>query len=387
MQQEIDFNNINTFELDDHLVLLMNGANRIQLLNPISKYIWNACSDGITPETTATEIANHFDIPLELAMQDVQMAITQWSLELSEADSPEVESPPEPIAPDLPDTWLPETETVFAFPRFTLRIRFDSQDIANLVVSMLAHIKTISLDQTDHVIDVIANNNRYFIIADGKLGETTDSAESAAVMAFREIAKLHCTREDWLVVLHAAGVAWKNDGIIFPAASGSGKTTLAAALVQRGSHYINDDIIPVERSTGRLIPLPISLCIKSGSWEPLQPYYPELAELRSYGRYNAEVKFLHPLHDKYSQPDYPARYLIIPRYGPDSDHRLEDISPVEGLQAIIEGNSRLRQPLKAEEIRELTNWVGKLRCYRLSYNDLNAAIATVTKLVSGDSKE
>ena len=384
MRNKNNFSAINAFELDDHLVLLKDGADRIQVLNPISGYIWKACQDGTNPKIIAADIADCFDIPLGLALQDVQTAIAQWSLELTETDLPSYDEPQPSFEQDLPNNWRPEKETIFQLPRFTLRVRYDSADIAHHLDTILAYLKTSSTDKIDHVIDVMAYSNHYCIVTDGKIGDTADSVESAAVVTFREIAKLHCSQEDWLAVLHAAGVAWHNTGIIFPAASGSGKTTLAAALIQHGFDYINDDIIPIERSTGQLIPLPVSLCLKSGSWEALQSHCPELAAQRSYQRYNAEVKFLPPPQRAYCESAYTARYLIIPCYGPDVGHQLERVSAVEGLQAIMGSGSLLSLPLKADEIGQLTAWVGKLDCYRLTYNDLNSAIKSVTELVSID---
>jgi hypothetical protein len=387
MQHKIDYASTNTYELDDHLILLEQGANRIQVLNPLAKHIWYCKKNGVSSETIATEIAKSFNIQPSLALQDVRQVISQWSLELSKSDSP-LYKIPKSIEADLPESWQPIIEAAFIFPRFSLRLRYDSQDIANQVETILGYVKANSAGKADHTIDVITHENRYLIATDGVIGELADSPEYAALMTFREIDKLHGSREDWLLLLHAAGVSWGGDGIIIPAASGSGKTTLSAALIQRGFHFINDDIIPVERSTGRLISLPISLSIKSGSWEPLLPFYPKLMELPTYNRYGVEAKFLPPPDEKNHQAGYSARYLIIPRYEAGSDHHLESVSSVEGLQAIINGHSQLsrqpNQPLVPNKIEELTAWISKLRCYSLSYSDLDNAVEMITELVASN---
>ncbi len=386
MQYDIDFANINTYELDDHLILLKQGANRIQILNPLAKYIWYGQKKGIPVEAIATEIAENFNISHSLAYQDACSVISNWTQELSESDSP-IHNVPQPKEAELPENWQPITDTVFNFPRFSLRLRCDSRNIAEQIETILGYEKTNSIDETDHIIDVISQENRFLIVIDGVIGELANSVEYAVLMAFRELDKLHGSREDWLILLHAAGVSWGNDGIIIPAASGSGKSTLSAALIRHGFHFINDDIIPVERSTHKLIPLPISLCIKSGSWDPLLPYYPELPELRAYDRYGIKTKFLPPPKDKHRQTTYQARYLIIPHYEPGSDHHLESVSTVEGLQTIINGNSQLHQrpnqPLIPGKIEELTNWISQLNCFRLRYSHLDTAIEMITKLVSG----
>jgi hypothetical protein len=375
VQLDIDFDSISVFDLDDHLVLLKNGANNVQILTPLAKYIWNALKDGLDGERIAKDIAGQFDISFDLALRDVNNTIELWLMEFSEAYSP---------LDDSLSGWSPIIETVFSFPHFTVCIRHDSHEVADMLGSMLPHVETVKTGGADYVVDVRSHGYRYLIITNGEISETSETKQDAAVMAFREIVKLHCSRKDWLAVLHASGAAWQNDGIIFPASSGSGKTTLVAALIRHGFHYINDDVIPLERNTCNLIPAPLSLCIKSGSWEALSTFYPELAKLRSFSRYKVQVKYLSPPPDEFTQLTYVARYLIIPRYGPNSKHSLQSVSSADGLQAIIEGNSRLSQPLEPKETGELIDWVSKLSCYQLSYNNLDEAVATLTQLVSQD---
>ena len=114
-------------------------------------------------------------------------------------------------------------------------------------------------------------------------------------------------------------------------------------------------------------------------------------ELRTYDRYGVETKFLPPPEDKHRQASYKARYLIIPRYEADSGHQLESVSSVEGLQAIIKGHSQLNnypnQPLAPDNIEELTAWVSKLSCYRISYSSLDIATEMIAKLVSSNAEK
>ena len=386
MQQDIDFNTIHTFTLDDHLVLLREEGSRILILNPLAKYIWHACEGGANSTAIANEVSQAFNIPSTLALQDVNAVIAQWSIDLSETDAKREEEHSKPQPPNLKDgfldNWQPQTESTYVFSHFTLRVRFDSQKTANLLGSILGLEETSSPDNINHSIDVVAHNNSVLIVNDGEIEEIADTEEYAAVLTFREITKLHCSQKGWLAVLHAAGVTWQNNGIVLPATSGSGKTTLAAALLHYGFPYINDDVIPIERDTHQLIPLPVSLCIKSGSWEPLATLYPELEKLCSYGRFNAAVKYLPPPKHDSDKSTHQARYLIAPRYQHDATHHLQKISVAEGLQAIIEGSCQLNQPLKPDEIGEIIAWISKLQCYRLSYNNLDAAVETITKLVS-----
>jgi len=384
IQSLIDHNTLHTFELDDHLILLREDADRVQVLNPLAKYIWDSLKVGLTPELIAEEIAQNFDISQALALQDVINVIKQWSLELSDLSS-KVKQVTKPVpTQSIPKDWITVTETTFRFPRFTIRVCFASQEVADYLRPMLAHLVCSWTGQTDHAMDLIAQANKHFIIIDGKLVEMASLAKEAAVLAFREITELACRRENWLTILHAAGVGWQGSGIVFPALGGSGKTTLTAALIHSSFEYLNDDVIPIDRHSGGLVPIPMSLCIKSGSWSVLQNLYPSLSQSEAFGRNNLIVKYLTPPAGSIDSliGTYNAKYLIASHYQKDAPTRLQAISAAEGLQAIIEGESLLRLPLQPQDIKELTSWVKELRCYRLFYGELAPAVETIRKLVS-----
>ena len=377
------FHSVHQYDLDDHLVVSREGADRVQLLNPLAKYIWDSIREGQKVEVIAAEVARHFDILQEQALVDVNSVIAQWNHGLSAEPRPQQlrtsSSPPEALY----SRWQPEVENRFGFPRFPVHVRYDSHEIAGLVALMLGYLAVPSAENPDHDMDIVANDSGqgYLIIVDNRVVETATDPADAAVMAFREIAELACRREDWLIILHAGSVAWENQGIIFPSSGGAGKTTLTAALIRHGFDYINDDVIPVERGTGKLIPVPISLCIKSGSWPLLQYFYPELENLRSFGRNNLRVKYLPPPAATIGARSYTPQYLIIPSREDGAAPVLENVSPAEGLRAIIEGESLLPQPLTSADVAELTHWVGSLSCYRLTYDKLDPAVQTILDLM------
>jgi len=379
MVEQTLFHSAHQYDLGDHLVVSRDGADRVQLLNPLAKYIWSSVREGREVEVIAGEVAQQFFISQEQALCDVNRVITQWTHGLSaEPRSQQLRTssnPPEALY----SRWQPKVESSFGFPRFSVRIRYDSHEIAGLVALMLGYLTAPSSESPAHIMDIVANDSGqgYLVIVDNRVVETATDPADAAVMAFREIAELACRREDWLIILHAGSVAWHDKGIIFPSSGGAGKTTLTAALIRHGFDYINDDVIPVERDTGKLIPVPISLCIKSGSWPLLKQLYPKLESLRSFGRNNLRVKYLPPPTATIGAHSYAPRYLIIPRRKEAAAPVLESVSPAEGLRAIIEGESLLPQPLAPADVEELTHWVGSLSCYRLTYDKLDPAVQTI----------
>ncbi len=383
-QTSLDYSAIHAFELDDHLVVLRDGADRVQIFNPLAKYIWDSLKNELAAEHIAEEIAQSFAISPVLALRDVTTVIKQWSRELSDSSlnaQPVTKSIP---SQSIPENWMAVTETTFRFSYFSVRVRFARQEVADWLRPMLTHLICSRMGETDHTLDLIAQTNKHFIIIDDEMRAMASSAKEAAVLAFGEMIELACRRENWLTILHAAGVAWQGSGIIFPALGGSGKSTLTAGLIQAGFKYINDDVIPVERDRGGLVAIPASLCIKSGSWSALKYLYPSLSQSEVFSRNRLMVKYLAPPANSISSlaSTYSAKYLIASQYQKNMSTRLQAISAAEGLQAIIEAESLLRLPLQPQDIKALVAWVKPLQCYRLSYGELAPAVEAIGQLVN-----
>jgi hypothetical protein len=69
--------------------------------------------------------------------------------------------------------------------------------------------------------------------------------------------------------VHAGVVASGNRTIALPGGSGAGKTTLVGACIQAGFHYVSDEALCVDYSTGSVIPYPKPLSLSTWSLEVL----------------------------------------------------------------------------------------------------------------------
>ncbi|RUM94562.1 MAG: hypothetical protein DSZ28_02570, partial [Thiothrix sp.] len=63
MIEKIDIDTVHEFILDKSLILFREGADSVQVLNPLAEYIWNSTRAGLAPEVIAAEIALQFGIP------------------------------------------------------------------------------------------------------------------------------------------------------------------------------------------------------------------------------------------------------------------------------------------------------------------------------------
>ena len=80
---------------------------------------------------------------------------------------------------------------------------------------------------------------------------------------------------DFLLALHAGGIAWADKVMLLVGKSRSGKSTLTAALLGEGWDHLSDDMILIEReSLDPAKSMPCSLGIKPGGWELLASRFP-----------------------------------------------------------------------------------------------------------------
>lgn len=195
-------------------------------------------------------------------------------------------------------------------------------------------------------------------------------------------AAVNCLRPNYLV--HAGAVAWGNCGMILPAASGRGKSSLVAKLVTDGWQYLSDEVAVIEREHGRLLPLAKSLRLHEGARSVLQSVHPRLAPASPHRALDSSpIWYLAP--DPRWLPDAPPllRVAVIPSFDVASPTELRPASPSEILSCILNQSFNLREH-GANAVGDLVRYLGAVRCYTLSFNDLDEAALILRKVVSDD---
>ena len=70
-------------------------------------------------------------------------------------------------------------------------------------------------------------------------------------------------------LVHAGCVAIRGRGIVIAAASGMGKSTLSAHLAVRGADLLSDELAPLDRVSGLVVPAPFLVGIRPGAGDSL----------------------------------------------------------------------------------------------------------------------
>ena len=231
-------------------------------------------------------------------------------------------------------------------------------------------------------LDIFNQGDRYPIVSDSQTLDTGLTLADTAIKCLREINGLVARSQDWTIIFHASAVARDNAAILMPALGGSGKTTLAAYLMHRGFAYLNDDAVPLLARSTELLPIPVSLSIKEGSWPALAPCFPDLQSLRHFGPADRRMKYLPPGDTQVQLKPVPCRLLIIPEYD-ESQQELElvRLSEVDVFARIIQSGCIIEQPVQPAILEALVSWLDGMPCYRMVCSSLEGCDVVVSQLL------
>lgn len=380
---------IHTVPMENNLVVFKQGENTLYLFNASARLIWEYLAQGHEREQTCTLLAEQFDIAPEIIMRDYDQALSDWrekGLMTSEASDVKENT----VSGNRADEDFALTNKAVALRRrytifgVTLEIGFQNADLEAMVHPLCAHLETdISKSERrpDHVISFLLHNADYIVLTDGAEAGSDPEVHQAIGILIHEIICLIHPQKNQMTVIHASAVRNDTCGIIFPALGGSGKSTLTAALIRSGFDYLGDDVVPVENQHQHAVAVPLSLCLKSGSWPVLSSYYPELKETPAYRRYYKDVKYIHPpgVWDADTQAGWPVKCLIFPQYKQNNPVSLQRIAPTEALQRLIDAGVWVSS--EPDDVRLFIDWIESLPCYDLSFESLEEAISSVGEII------
>ncbi|MFN0071025.1 MAG: hypothetical protein ACKVVP_05990 [Chloroflexota bacterium] len=238
-----------------------------------------------------------------------------------------------------------------------------------------------SLEVTITVVAPTEESKSYRLLRNGcEVFQTTEWPACLRVA----VAEVTSCLVDWLrkdyTVVHAGGVALHGQGILFPAASGRGKSTLVAALVAQGFHYINDDAVGFDPTTGRLVTFPKNIAIKKGSLRWLAPMYPEVVTARSYRWEDETVWYLQPPTTAIplSPPD--LKFIVLPRYTAEGPGILAPLSRSSVLPVLL---PQLFEPINGANgaVPAALAMLRVAHCYELAYRDARQAADALRELL------
>lgn len=175
-------------------------------------------------------------------------------------------------------------------------------------------------------------------------------------------------------VAHGALACLEGRSLFLQGDPGAGKSTLTLALLNQGFAYGGDDIVRIN-ADGRALGIPFPCAAKSSGWDVVRPHVPGFDDLPVYARADgALLRYVTAtlLDDRGPQPI--DLYIALER---KEGHkaRLDDLSHLEALSALLESGYSPRGAVSADTLDHLAQRLSAVRCARLRYNDLHDAVA------------
>lgn len=381
-------NDVRGFLLGDELMLFSGASGSLFRANPTSALIWNGLNDGLEWKELIDLLCEAFEKPVEQIATDVEQLISQWQahgfLESYQESSvvrfgqnnkptPSLEHP-EPIPVREPNS----IETRYRLLDNRIQLRLPSAEEAFRVHPILAHLEAPQSCDCNLYLEVRRGRKQYLLLCDGALLDWCADDWGVAPMIHANLHLLAYERCDHLIGMHAAAVVKKKNCILLPASCGSGKSTLTAALVGSGFQYCSDDMVFLTPKPVMMRPAPLAMGIKSGSWELVEKYHPQLSLLSSHERADGKViRYLSPpAHAGLKTQTGPLKvtHILFPGYREGEKAALSFLTPAQGLCRIAQAGYDVKDGMSEACLEQLVAWIADIPCYEFRYGDLGEAV-------------
>ena len=390
---------IHSYPLGNELLLFDELTKQLFRTNPTATIIWNGCHAGLSLEEIVAVLSDATGVSPERIAGDVKDITSHWremgllheSCELSVREQPTAAADQllDVLNYDGPTPQLPSDSLEYKFRILDtcFHVSVPTEKELHLVTPLLEHSTASNDTAVDERLYIVHSKDRYLLLHNKKVINWCFHISGIAPILYGHSLLIAYELSHFLFGLHAAAVFYQGKCVLMPALSGSGKSTLTAALVGSGAFLCSDDMVLLTPAPVRMRPVPVVIGLKSGSWNVLAPYHPEIASLPIHLRADDKyIRYLAPSVDAMvpmaSQP-FPVDFIVIPKFVNNSNAAgLIKISSADGLCRLTEAGYDIRGEMTATCIKKLIDWITHIPCYEMHFNKLDNAVSAIQKLVS-----
>ncbi|HEY7399999.1 MAG TPA: hypothetical protein VH989_03770 [Actinomycetota bacterium] len=260
------------------------------------------------------------------------------------------------------------------------RVRTSSEDLARVARALLEPFEVSDGRGPEYLLERVDDAGKPFRLAID--GEEVTRVSTALELIDELLWKLNRAAIPTSpgIAVHAGAVSLDGRGVVLPAPMDSGKTTLTAGLVGAGLSYLSDEAAVFAPDSGELLAYPKPMWLSPGSVaafdglrDRVLPEYREPGRMRTYVRAD-------DLGDGRVGRACPVVLVVTPRFLAASALRLEPMTRAATLLCLAENAFNL-QELGGAGLEQLRRATAGADGYRLTYGDLDEAVATILALL------
>lgn len=350
------------------MVVLKSGQPGLLLLNATARGIWERLSAGLDASVIARQIATEYNAPLDLVARDVQEVIANWETVLTSASANNSEAMEQLGACMARGN---AQEFVYHVYNRSFCFRIFDPDLAEEVTSRFAPHTSANQGRTaDYVYELTRDENGY-IVRSSSLNQRSEEVSQARIGLIQDIVSVCLPDRRFIAALHAGAAYREGRCLLFSARTGGGKSTLMAALGASGYTILNDDLIFLDFDHLEISTFPLSIMLRQGSWDVLNPLLPQLRNIPISIRFGEPVRFLQPELTPVPE-SIAASALILLEFNANSRMELVPVSAFDALVQLNETNSWL--DTEPSCVSRFLAWIQSVPRWKLRYSNLEDAI-------------
>jgi hypothetical protein len=380
--------NVSLHFVGEQGLLLDPGRRKLYALNTCATLIWCLLKEGKSLAEAGRLLVEQFAVPVDIAQSYLADVLAQYDA-LSTASETLVETHT-PLRPGVAYRGNARRDAGVAATYSLLdrvfHVHYDSMRLFEAVHPLLRHrtpTNGMSHGNVGDIAVVTVDDGVIVVAGDQAIGSARMPEEAAAAVRAC-LTQLAVSSSGGLCAIHAGALCRDGRALLLPGEAGSGKSTLSAGLAARGFDMLSDDTVVLSGDPPLARSMPMGLCLKQGACAVLEADYPQLPSLPQWRRPDGKlVRYLMPNDDlSWAAPDtaLAVRWLVFPRYHPDSNTALLPLPRHEALARLLRGVHFLSGPLDAANLDRLIAWMERIDCFELPLSSLDEAGALIEGL-------
>jgi hypothetical protein len=350
----------------DGLIIARQHGQRLYALNETARLLWTWRAAGMTETRMAEELVATFGIEPAIAARDIAATLRQWRDE------------------SLIGAHHPSISCVVGGCHVLVQM-----GPANVREAILPLLSNFIVDEAGRPggrpasIEVTEREGKYLVSTGSETSTLTATVDGALEAVLIGLLQHVFNATDWQFSMHSAAVGRGEGCILIAGESGRGKSTLLAHMLAEGFDYVADDLVLIVPPELAVVPIPMPLIFKRGSWEALAAVLPGLDTARVFRRAGRDVKYWNPERACIAAAPRRIRAIIFPRYVKDAPFNATQLSAFHAIERITKAPMRIGIPLAHQAVERLVALIEHCPVYELSYGDAGATSRWAGELLAG----